>query len=301
MTDQATLLEPSATSAEPTSILAVTTTRSARARRSALDAVKRLIGPVIALLVILTFWHFALVITDTETFIFPKPLEVLEAGVEQWDLLLQSVWRTVQAAAAGLGLAVVGGVLAAILLHSSRLVERSLLPYAVLLQTTPIVAVAPVIVIWIGAGLRSIIVVAFIISFFPMLSNTLVGLHSVDLERGNLFRLYHASRMQRLRKLEFPTALPFILAGARISAGLSVIGAIVGEFVAGIGGGRGGLGYVITVSARQLDTAYLFAAAFAGSLVGILFYAVVGRATKLLLGSWHESQIDQRQELRSGG
>lgn len=265
-----------------------------RARRLAVN----LLGPAVAFALILTFWHFALVISNTPTYIFPKPFEVVGAAAESFDLLAESVWRTISAAATGFALAVVIGILAAVLLRSSGLLERSFLPYAIVLQTTPIVAVAPIIVIWIGPGLRSIIIVAFIISFFPMLSNTLVGLHSVDAERANLFRLYHASWLQRMRKLEFPTALPYMLAGAKISAGLSVIGAIVGEFVAGIGGGRGGLGYVITVSARNLDSDYLFAAAFAGSLVGIVFYWVIGRVSKLLLGSWHESHVDQHEQIR---
>ena len=263
-------------------------------------ALKRSVGPACALVIIATLWHFGLVWSDTRSFIFPKPLEVLGAANDNRDLLWRSVRRTAQAASTGLIAAIVGGVLAAIVLHSSRLLERSLLPYAVLLQTTPIVAIAPVMVIWIGPGIKSIATIAFIISFFPMLSNTLVGLHSVDAERRNAFRLFHANRIQLLWKLELPTALPYILAGAKISAGLSVIGAIVGEFVAGIGGGRGGLGYVITVSARQLDTDYLIAAAFAGSLMGITFYAVIGLATRLLLGKWHESQLPDATGRPSG-
>jgi NitT/TauT family transport system permease protein len=218
---------------------------------------------------------------------------VVEAATERADLLAQSVWRTVSAAASGFILAVVGGVVVALILGSSRVLERSLLPYAVLIQTTPIVAVAPIIVIWLGAGLRSIIVIAFIIAFFPMVSNTLVGLNSVDAERSNLFRLYHASRWTTMRKLRLPTALPYIMAGAKISSGLAVIGAIVGEFVAGVGGGRGGLGYVITISATQLDSPYLFAAALAGSCVGIAFYWLVGTVSRIVLGSWHESEVDR--------
>ena len=259
------------------------------------------VAPVVALLMIGLSWHFILVWTGTRSFIFPKPLEVFEAGWDNRTLLWASVRRTAQAATTGLVLAIIGGVFAAVILHVSNLLERSLVPYFVVLQTTPIVAIAPVIVIQMGPGIQSISAIAFVISFFPMLSNTLVGLHSVDEERRNAFRLYHANRRQTLLKLEFPTALPFILAGARISAGLSVIGAIVGEFVAGIGGGRGGLGYVIAVSARHLDTDYLFSAAFAGSLLGITFYALIGLATRLLLGNWHESQVTEAGGPRAGG
>lgn len=287
-------------SSAPEAVVVSRPSFAATKREAAVQAVGRAIAPIIAFIIIVLLWHYIVVWTDTKSFIVPRPGEVLSAGVDNASLLWQSTMRTARAAATGFLAAVVIGIVSAIVLHSSRLIERSLLPYAVLLQTTPIVAIAPLIVIWIGAGLQSIATIAFIISFFPMLSNTLVGLHSVDSERLNLFRILHATRFERLTKLELPTALPFILAGARISAGLSVIGAIVGEFVAGIGGGRGGLGYVITVSARQLDTAYLFASAFAGSLLGITFYAVIGLITRWLLGSWHESQTARAEQRPSG-
>lgn len=269
---------------------------------SRLSSALRTVGPpAIAFGAIILVWHVGLTWAETPSYLFPRPFDVIEAAAERADLLSQSVWRTVSAAVTGFLLAVVGGVVAALFLGSSRVLERSLLPYAVLIQTTPIVAVAPIIVIWLGAGLRSIIIIAFIISFFPMLSNTLVGLNSVDAERSNLFRLYHASRWTTMRKLRLPTALPYIMAGARISSGLSVIGAIVGEFVAGIGGGRGGLGYVITISATQLDSPYLFAAALAGSCVGIAFYSLVGRVSRIVLGTWHESEIDRVDRPIAGG
>ena len=256
------------------------------------SVVSRFGPPAIAFGVILLVWQIGLTLSETPAFLFPKPSDVFEAARERADLLAQSAWRTVSAAVTGFALAVVGGIVAALVLASSKVLERSLLPYAVLIQTTPIVAIAPIIVIWLGAGLRSIIVIAFIISFFPMLSNTLVGLNSVDAERRSLFRLYHASRWQTMHKLRLPAALPYVMAGAKISSGLSVIGAIVGEFVAGVGGGRGGLGYVITVSATQLDSPYLFAAALTGSVVGIVFYWLVGRASRIVMGSWHESEVE---------
>jgi NitT/TauT family transport system permease protein len=260
---------------------------------SRLSSVVRKVGPpAVAFGVILLVWQIGLTVSETPSFLFPKPSDVFEAVRDRADLLAQSAWRTVSAAVTGLLMAIVGGIVAAVVLASSKVLERSLLPYAVLIQTTPIVAIAPIIVIWLGAGLHSIIVIVFIISFFPMLSNTLVGLNSVDAERSSLFRLYHASRWQTMRKLRLPAALPYVMAGAKISSGLSVIGAIVGEFVAGVGGGRGGLGYVITVSATQLDSPYLFAAALTGSLVGIVFYWLVGRASRIVLGSWQEVEVE---------
>jgi NitT/TauT family transport system permease protein len=183
------------------------------------------------------------------------------------------------------------GVSAAILLALSRTIERSVYPYAIILQTIPIVAVAPIIVIWLGPGLNAITAIAFLIAFFPMLSNTLIGLNSSDHNMKNLFYLYNSSRMQTMFKLRIPAALPYIVGGLKISCSLSVIGAIVGEYVAGIGGMRGGLGYAITVAGSRLQTPYLFACGLAASALGIGLFLLVNAFSKWLLSSWHESEM----------
>jgi NitT/TauT family transport system permease protein len=293
-------MDPRALETRSRSAQAVLSVSKGRFRGAVNYAQANIAAPVTALILILFTWHLALSVLGVPSFIIPKPFDIVSAAIENRALLLESTWRTVSAALSGLIVAILIGIAVAVLFRQAQWLERSLMPYAVLLQTTPIVAVAPIVVIWIGPGLYAIVVVVFIISFFPMMSNTLAGFHSVDPERADLFRLYHASRLRALWKLEFPSALPFIVAGARISAGLSVIGAIVGEFVAGIGGGRGGLGYVVTVSARQLNTPYLFAAAIAGALVGIIFYNVVGISARHLLGAWQDSYA-RGTELRPSG
>jgi NitT/TauT family transport system permease protein len=177
------------------------------------------------------------------------------------------------------------------LLASSRILEVSLYPYAVILQTIPVVAIAPIIVIWFGSGFNSIVIISFLIGFFPVVSNTLMGLNSVDKNMGDLFTLYNASKWQTMWKLRIPAAMPYMMSGLKISCTLAIVGAITGEFIAGIGGGRGGLGYAITVAAVQLKTPYLFACAITGAIFGIGFYLLVSSASRFMLKSWHESAM----------
>jgi NitT/TauT family transport system permease protein len=241
---------------------------------------------------ILALWEGIARLLDVPRYLVPKPTDIADAAFDNRGQLLEATGRTMMASFAGLCLGIVLGITGAVVLGFSRFLERSVFPYAIVLQTTPIVAIAPLIVIWIGPGLRSIIICSLIISFFPMLSNTLVGLNAVDPEARSLFRLYGASRSRTMWKLRLPGALPYIMAGVTISGGLSVIGAIVGEFVAGIGGGRGGLGFVIQVSSKQFNVPYLFAGAIAGALTGITYHVVSKRMARRLL-QWHESAISE--------
>lgn len=260
---------------------------------------RRLLWPLVGFLAIVGAWQGTIHFLGTPSYLVPKPSDVVQAAVENAAPLGHSVLRTASAASSGLVLAAALGIGGAIILGFSKRLEESFFPYAIVLQTTPIIAVAPLIVIWFGAGIQSIIIISFLISFFPMISNTLVGLNSVDMDSRNLFRLHMASKWKTMRKLRIPAAMPYIMAGMKISSGLSVIGAIVGEFVAGIGGGRGGLGYVVTVTATQLDTPYLIAAALAGSVMGIAFFLAVDRISKRFL-SWHES-VTVEDQPRGGG
>jgi NitT/TauT family transport system permease protein len=147
------------------------------------------------------------------------------------------------------------------------------------------------VVLWFGAGFNSIIVISFLIGFFPVISNTLMGLNSVDKNMDDLFTLYNASKWQRMWKLRIPSALPYMMAGLKISCTLSIVGAIVGEYIAGIGGGKGGLGYSITVAAVQVKTSYLFACGIAAAVLGIGFYLLVSLFARVMLKSWHESAM----------
>ena len=271
---------------------------SVRPSRPVVDALRKVVPPTLGLAIILIVWQFGVALVGLPTYLVPKPSDIVEAIDTNGGQLLEAVFRTMIASLCGLSLAIVLGVTGAVVLGFSRLLERSVFPYAIVLQTTPVVAIAPLIVIWIGPGVRSIVVVSLIISFFPMLSNSLAGLNSVEPEASNLFRLYGASRWQAMWKLRLPGAMPYIMAGVRISSGLAVIGAIVGEFVAGIGGGRGGLGYVVQVASKQLDTAYLAAGALAGAALGVVYHTAARHATKRLL-AWHESATSTKEGIRS--
>ncbi|WP_353737811.1 ABC transporter permease [Kyrpidia sp.] len=249
------------------------------------------ISPIAVFFGFVLIWQFGLQILNVPVFLIPKPTDIFQAAVENLGNLTQSALQTVTESLVGFVMSFVGGVLGAVLMASSKILERSLYPYAIILQTIPIVAIAPIIVIWFGAGLNAIVIIAFIIGFFPMISNTLIGLNSVDHNMLNLFRLYNASKWQTMWKLRLPAALPYMMAGLKISCTLSVVGAIVGEYIAGIGGGSGGLGYAITVAATRLQTAYLFACGLAASLLGIVLFLVIQLISKWILSSWHESEM----------
>jgi NitT/TauT family transport system permease protein len=240
-------------------------------------------------------WQVICKTMNVPRFLLPAPTDVVEAWVENRQSLLNALVSTFVSALIGFFGAIVVGMSIALLMSQSKLIERSLFPYAVLLQTIPIVAIAPLIVIWFGAGMNAVVVISFLISLFPIITNTTAGLVSTDHNLVAMFELYNASWWQRTVKLKFPAALPYIMTGLRISSGLAVIGAIVGEFIAGIGGLRGGIGYVITVAAAQIKMPYLFAAALTSSILGVLIFILVSFISARFLRHWHESAI--RREL----
>jgi NitT/TauT family transport system permease protein len=276
------------------------TTKSGEIVTNSLEQVKKsgsgkikatVIGPIIALVIFLSLWQLIPVILDIKPFILPKPTDVLRAAIEDWHLLWPAIQITVIESVIGFLVSGVVGIGVAVLLASSRILEISLYPYAVILQTIPVVAVAPIVVIWFGSGFNAIVIIAFLIGFFPVVSNTLMGLNSVDKNMSDLFTLYNASKWQTMWKLRIPAAMPYIMSGLKISCTLAIVGAVTGEFVAGVGGGKGGLGYAITVAAVQLKTPYLFACAISGAIFGISFYLLVSLFSRLTLKSWHESAM----------
>jgi NitT/TauT family transport system permease protein len=253
------------------------------------------LGPIIAFIVVIALWQTIPAWLGMKPFIFPKPTDVLTAAAEDWRILWDAVRITVAESVVGFLLSAVIGIAVSLLLASSLIMERSLYPYAIILQTIPVVAVAPLVVIWFGAGYNSIVVIAFLIGFFPVISNTLMGLNSVDSSMDELFTLYNSSKWQKMWKLRLPAAMPYIMAGLKISCTLSIVGVIVGEYVAGIGGGKGGLGYAITIAAVQMKTPFLFACGIAAAILGISFYLIVSLLAKRVLGSWHESAMKTRK------
>jgi NitT/TauT family transport system permease protein len=220
---------------------------------------------------------------EIPAFLIPPPSSVFAALMGDSAPLMQSTLTTAEGALAGFALSVVVGTLAGLTLSLSRILERGLYPYALFLQTVPIVAVAPLLVLWFGPGLRAVSVSAFIVSVFPVVTNTLAGLRGVEPRLRDLFRLYGASRLATLFKLQLPFALPSVVTGYRVASGLAVIGAIGGVFVAGFSVGRAGLGITVLSAYRQLRTDLLFAAVGLASLLGLALFAAVSVASGALL------------------
>jgi len=238
---------------------------------------------LVTFLVVVTIWETAVRVLRVPAFLVPPPSAIFSALLEERVLLLSSLLTTAKGALLGLALSVSLGTFVGIGFSSSRWLERALYPYALFLQTVPIVAIAPLLVLWFGAGLRAVSVSAFIVSVFPVIANTLAGMRSVDPKLNDLFRLYRASKAATLFKLRVPSALASMATGWRVASGLAVIGAIVGEFVAGFSEGQAGLGITVLAAYRQLRTDLLFGAVLLASLLGLLLFALVSVASGLLL------------------
>lgn len=247
--------------------------------------------PYIVGVVILGVWELRVRMGGVPVYILPAPSVV---AVELWAdfaTLFDSLLVTLKVTLLAFFFAATGGLLLAIFLTSSLLVERSFMPYAIILQVTPTVAIAPLIIIWAKNAQLALFICAWLVAFFPVVSNAVTGLHSVDLNLASLFRLYKANRLQTLLLLRMPSALPYYLTGLRISAGLSLIGAVVAEFVAGTGGTESGLAYRVLESGYRLEIPRMFAALFMISVTGIVLYGVVAAISNLCLRRWHESAV----------
>ena len=251
----------------------------------------RWLAPLAVGVLFLAAWEAVVRWHDIPPYILPSPLLVLRTLWTDGPSLMGSLWVTLRITFAALALAALLGGALAILLAQSRILELSLFPYAVILQVTPIVSIAPLIIIWVDDVFLSLLICAWIVAFFPVVSNTTLGLNSADSNLRDLFRLYGASRWQSLRYLRLPTALPYFLAGLRISGGLSLIGAVVAEFVAGTGGSETGLAFRILEAGFRLQIPRLFAALILLSLTGIAIFMVLGWISHRLLRHWHESAL----------
>ena len=253
----------------------------------------RVVAPLLVGSVLLATWEIAVRVLDIPTYKLAAPSAIVETIAAQRHSLTAAWWVTVQTMLAALAAAVVIGVAAAALFASFRVVEASLFPYAVILQVTPLVAVAPFIVLWVGLDRVWLtqVVCAWIVAFFPILSNTTIGLRSSDRGHRDLFQLYGASGWQKLRLLWAPSARPYFLAGLKISANLALVGAIVAEFVIGPEAENPGLATTILASQYRQDTPMMFAALAVVSLTGILTFFAVHLLSYVLLRRWHESAL----------
>ncbi len=250
------------------------------------------IAPGIVGILFLVGWEVAVRLTGVPPYLLPGPILVAQTLVRDWGSLFPSLLITLQITVVAFLLATVSGLLLAILFAQSKWIERSLFPYAVILQTTPIVSIAPLIIIWLRNNtFAAMVVCAWIVAFFPIISNTTLGLNSVDHNLLNLFQLYKANRWQTLIYLRLPSALPYFLGGLRISGGLSLIGAVVAEFVAGTGGQRAGIAYQILISSFNLQVPRMFAALVLVSGLGILIFVALSALSDKILGRWHESAV----------
>ena len=282
------LLSSAARASSPTAGNPVDLPPAARARAWLHQAWPVLLVAVVAL----ALWTLlTATVYQGQGFLLPSPLEVAAAVAENASVLAWATLTTLKEASFGYALSIAGGIALAALLAQSRLLERSLYPYAVLLQTVPVVAVAPLIVLWFGYNDSSVVIISLIMSLFPIVNNTLLGLRSTSRNLTELFAMHRAGRLTTFWKLRLPGALPHIIAGLRISAGLSVIGAIVGEFIIGSGNSQGGLGVQIVFAQGRMYTALLFAEVIAATLLGFLFFALVSALGNRLLKHWHESAL----------
>jgi NitT/TauT family transport system permease protein len=255
------------------------------------ERIERLLPWMVALL-LLGIWQALVVVLKVPAFLVPSPWRIAETLIADAALLLRALWVTLEITLYAFLAAVVLGSMIAFLFVQSRWIERAFFPYAILLQVTPIVAIAPLIIIWVKQPTLSLVICATIVALFPMISNTTVGLRSVNPGLVAYFKLQRASRWQTLWRLRVPSALPYFFAGLRISAGLALIGAVVAEFVAGTGGTGSGLAYQILQSGYQLNIPRMFAALVLISVTGVILFAAVSLAARLAMGRWHDSEQD---------
>jgi len=259
------------------------------------EAAGRVLLPLLVVGVLLLGWEALVRVNGIPHYILPAPSLVVQTLVKNWGNLAPSLWFTVKLTLMALGAAVVGGVLIAMAFALSKWVEIALFPIAVVLQVTPIVAIAPLILIYVDSTASALLICAWIVAFFPILSNTVIGLKSADSNLRDLYQLYGATPWQRFRWLLVPSALPYFLGGLKIAGGLSLIGAVVAEFTAGAAGRDTGLASRILESSFRTEIPMMFAALLLVSLLGIVIFIAFAALAKLLLGHWHESEL--RREL----
>mgnify|MGYP003583559191 FL=1 len=252
--------------------------------------VQRVVYPVLVGLVLIALWQGVVTAMELPAYLVPSPLLMLKTLFTDWAALGASLWVTVKITVLAFVVATVAGVLISFVFVQSKRIETALFPYAVLLQVTPIVAVAPLIIIWVKDPTASMVICAALVALFPIISNTTLGLRSVEPDLQSYFMLNRATRLQTLLRLRIPSALPYFFGGLRISSGLALIGAVVAEFVAGTGGQGAALAYQILQAGFQLNIPRMFAALLLISLTGVALFVLMAWLTRVALGSWHASE-----------
>ncbi|MER8610080.1 ABC transporter permease [Mesorhizobium sp. M0220] len=276
-------------------VLALDPEEARRVRQERFERIGRWLLPLAIMILAIWLWDRVCVWNDIPKYILPRPGVVLQTLHDDAGLLFSSLLVTLRITFFSLLLAVVGGVGLAVLFAQSKWVEMSFFPFAVVLQVTPIVAIFPLINIYVDNQTTKLLLCAWIVAFFPILSNTTLGLNSVDRNLRDLFKLNGATRWQQLRYLRLPAAMPYFLGGLKIAGGLSLIGAVVAEFVAGATGQSSGLASRIIEAGYRLNAPRLFAALILISLTGILIFLVLSLISHLILRRWHESALRQER------
>jgi NitT/TauT family transport system permease protein len=265
-------------------------------RKSALrDVGPQILLPLAGFIILIVAWQLYVTLADVPTYILPSPFAVANSIVTDWPVLAPALWVTTKTTLFGLILAVVGGVAAAVFLVQARWIETLFSPLIVTLQVTPIVAIAPLILIYAPTPQIAQLICAFIVTFFPVFLNTLQGLKNADRDFTDLLWTYGASRWQTLRYLGMPSALPHFFAGLKIGGGLALIGTVVAEFAAGSAGAKSGLAFRLLEAQYRLNTPRLFAALILLALLGYLTFEITSRLSKLALRRWHPSEAIPRK------
>jgi NitT/TauT family transport system permease protein len=265
-----------------------------RARALRIESVARWVIPVLVVCATLGLWEWYVRAYEVPHYILPSPSRIWEQLVIDRAILADALWVTLKITLMALAVAVIGGVILAILFDQSRFAELVFYPYAVILQVTPIVSIAPLIFIYVKEPTARVLICAWIVAFFPILSNTTLGLKSTDHNLRDLFSIYGASRLQRLLFLQLPSAMPYFLGGLRIAGGLALIGAIVAEYVVGTGGAGSGLAFRILEASYRLNIPRMFAALALIAVVGVAIFALTSFVSWLMLRKWHESALRGR-------
>lgn len=253
--------------------------------------VQRIVYPSILAVVLICAWQFLVIAMDLPPYLVPSPVLMTKTLVTDWATLGAALFVTMKITVFAFVAATVVGVLISFVFVQSRLLEMALFPYAVLLQVTPIVAVAPLIIIWVKDPTASMVICAALVALFPIIANTTLGLRSIDPDLQSYFRMNRATRLQTLVRLRIPSALPYFFGGLRISSGLALIGAVVAEFVAGTGGSGAGLAYQILQAGFRLNIPRMFAALLLISVTGVALFAAMAWLSRWALGSWHASEM----------
>lgn len=252
--------------------------------------IQRVVYPGLVAVLLVAVWQGLVTGLDLPPYLVPSPLLMLKTLVTDWAVLGSALVVTVRITLLAFGGATIVGVLISFLFVQSKRIETALFPYAVLLQVTPIVAIAPLIIIWVKNPTGAMVVCAMLVALFPIIANTTLGLRSIDPDLQSYFALNRATRWQTLTRLRIPSALPYFFGGLRISSGLALIGAVVAEFVAGTGGTGAGLAYQILQAGFQLNIPRMFAALLLISLTGVALFAAMAGLTTRALGAWHASE-----------